>query len=190
MATLHRSLRPLHWNNGASHTVELFLDFVCPFSKKQFLTVHDLLLAGESRADFVLRLQVQPWHPSSTLLHETAVAVANLEDDSRKFWSVARKLFEASEDYYDSSTTDQTRNDIYRRLAKLIDVDGVLDQLLITGDVGNGGNKVTDVLKLSIKYGRQLGIHVSPSVVVDGALANNVSSSWTAGQWDNFLAKL
>ena len=51
----------------------------------------------------------------------------------------------------------------------------------------NVGNAVTNTLKWYIKYTRQNGIHVSPSVVFDGITDNSVSSSWTLDQWKEYL---
>lgn len=220
MATLHPKLAPLHWRaaGGArpKHTVELFLDFVCPFSRRLFLALYDGVLSKDDEGawresvEFVFRPQVQPWHPASTLVHEAAVAVAvQLSDSdadeaerSRRWWRFARELFAQSDKYYDSHTIDETRAQSYRRLAQLADhvspgtEADILDQLHIdpakTPDAegDNGGNKVTNIVKLPVKYGRLVGIHVSPTVLTDGAVANAVSSGWSAQQWQEYLDKL
>lgn len=83
--------------SGASaptlHTLELYLDYVCPYSAKMFKTVHTsvLPLIREKYADKVqllFRQQIQPWHPSSTLVHEAAVAVLKLQPG--KFWDFSK----------------------------------------------------------------------------------------------------
>ncbi|KAL5487984.1 hypothetical protein ACEPAI_6092 [Sanghuangporus weigelae] len=51
----------------------------------------------------------------------------------------------------------------------------------------NGGIAVTDELKYNIKFGRQNGIHVSPTVLWDGLVANEISSSWTEQDWNDFF---
>ena len=38
------------------------------------------------------------------------------------------------------------------------------------------------------KFSRQNGIHVSPSVMWDGLIANEVSSGWEQQDWVNFFA--
>jgi protein-disulfide isomerase len=40
----------------------------------------------------IFRQQVQPWHPTSTLLHEAALAVERV--DKSRFWDFSDVLFE------------------------------------------------------------------------------------------------
>lgn len=40
-----------------------------------------------------------------------------------------------------------------------------------------------------VKFSRQNGVHVSPSVLWDGILANEVSSSWGEEEWMQFFAQ-
>ena len=39
----------------------------------------------------------------------------------------------------------------------------------------------------SVKFSRQNGIHVSPTVLWDGLIANEISSSWGEKEWNQFL---
>lgn len=39
-----------------------------------------------------------------------------------------------------------------------------------------------------VKFSRQNSIHVSPTVLWDGLVANEVSSSWGEKEWNEFLA--
>lgn len=59
------------------------------FSKKLFSTVYTSVKPlveqkYKSKVQIVFRQQVQPWHPSSTLVHEAGVAV--LQTNPEKFW--------------------------------------------------------------------------------------------------------
>ena len=38
-----------------------------------------------------------------------------------------------------------------------------------------------------VKFSRQNGIHVSPTVMWDGLIANEVSSGWEQQDWVNFF---
>jgi hypothetical protein len=40
-----------------------------------------------------------------------------------------------------------------------------------------------------IEMARLVGIHVSPTVVFNGVVANEISSSWTSEQWSEWLKK-
>jgi protein-disulfide isomerase len=57
--------------------VELFLDLVCPFSRKMFKTVHSEVIPSlkDDSISFVLQQVPQPWHPQGTYVHEAALAV-------------------------------------------------------------------------------------------------------------------
>ena len=154
---------------GAVHTLELYLDYVCPFSKKLFNTVYTSVFPliekkYASKVQIIFRQQVQPWHPSSTLVHEAGVAV--LKEDSAKFWQFSAALFEKQSDYFDVRVVNETRNATYKRLAELAASVG-LDESRIYGlleipdkpaDDGslNVGNKVTNDLKLLIKVRAEL----------------------------------
>lgn len=128
-----------------------------------FKTLHDSILPSLPTRYPLLRVifrqQIQPWHPSSTLCHESATAVLRLASD--KFWPYSAALFKAQEEFYDVSVVKETRNETYSRLAKVaasvgVEEGKVLDLLKIpekTGEDGslNVGNRVTDDVKLMVK---------------------------------------
>lgn len=146
------------------------------------------------KVEIIFRQQVQPWHPSSTLVHEAGVAV--LKAQPEKFWDFSQALFDKQNDYFDVNVVNETRNTTYKRLAKLaasVGLDegkiyGLLEVSDKPGEDGslNIGNKVTDDLKQLVKVrlcyargvvrkfdvltrfsqaARLVGIHVSPTVL-------------------------
>ncbi|KAL3958405.1 hypothetical protein ACCO45_006567 [Purpureocillium lilacinum] len=145
----------------------------------------------------VFRQQVQPWHPSSTLLHESALAVLRL--DPAKFWEYSAALFDAQKDFFDVNVVNEPRNQTYRRLAKLAAQSVGLDEAKVyallevpdrpaqDGSL-NVGNQVTNDLKLLTKMNRLVGVHVTPTVVFDGVV-HDTSSSWSVDQWKEWLDK-
>lgn len=146
----------------------------------------------------IFRQQIQPWHPSSTLVHEAALGVQQL--DATKFWQFSEALFNDQKAYFDVNVVNEPRNATYKRLAKLgastagVDEAALYDLLAIpdkAADDGslNSGNKVTNDLKLCIKMARLVGVHVSPTVIFDGVVNNDISSGWTAEQWVEWLGK-
>ncbi|KAI1404889.1 thioredoxin-like protein [Hypoxylon fuscum] len=188
----------------AVHTLELFLDYVCPFSAKQFNTIYHTVVPliksnpkWANSLQIIFRQQIQPWHPSSTLVHEAGVAVLLAAPD--KYWAFSDALFKNQLQYFDEAVVNEPRNETYKRLAKLAATVGVdegkfYDLLAISDKVpegghSNNGNKVTNDLKLQIRYGRLVGVHVSPTVIFDGVVANDISSSWTKEQWEEWLKK-
>lgn len=186
-----------------THTLELYVDYCCPFSAKMYRTLTGAVFplvranpAWASSLSVVFRQQVQPWHPSSTLLHEAALAVLRLAPD--RFWAFSGALFDEQKAFFDVSVVNETRNQTYRRLAKVaakVGVDeGKVYQLLEVGDKPaqdgslNIGNGVTNDLKVVTKMNRLIGVHVTPTVVFDGVV-QDTSSGWTADQWKEWLAK-
>ena len=187
------------------HTLEVFLDYACPFSAKIFKTLTEQIApvikanpAWAGSVEFVFRQQIQPWHPTSTLQHEAAVAVLQLAPD--KFWAYSAALFREQKSYFDVNVVHETRNDTYARLAKLaasevgVDEQAVLDRLLVPDKPAadgslNVGNATTADVKLFTKIARLLGVHVTPTVIFDGVVQNDVSSGWTVEQWQEWLGK-
>ena len=108
----------------------------------------------------IFRKQIQPWHPSSTLVHEAVAAVLLLAPD--KFWVFSAELFAQQRDFFDVYVVKETRNETYWRLAKIAGAVGVDEGevygLLEVGDKevdgsANIGNQVTDDVKLMVKVG-------------------------------------
>ncbi|PSR73409.1 hypothetical protein PHLCEN_2v10701 [Hermanssonia centrifuga] len=211
---LQPSLAPLviMGDRNAPHTLDVFLDYVCPFSKKLATTLDQVvkpLLAegGEyaGKAKVIFRNHPQPWHASSTFVHEASLALVRIAP--LKFWAFSLALFDHQDDYFDQPTSKLTPDAIRNKLADLAvnalvigkdDRQGFLD-LLTPSSTPNGGVAVTDDLKytmtspvlipyIPVKFGRQNGIHVSPTVLLDGLVANEISSSWDEGKWKDFFA--
>ncbi|SJL02485.1 uncharacterized protein ARMOST_05813 [Armillaria ostoyae] len=184
---LQPSLRPLiiAGRPDAPHTLDIFLDYVCPFSAKLALTIDAVLkpLFGpggkyDGKVKAIFRPQVQPWHGSSTFTHEAGLA-----------------LFKHQGEYFDIPTSTLTPLQIREKLARLADeviqsksVTDEFKDLLSLKSSPNGGVAVTDDLKYTIKFSRQNSIHVSPTVLWDGLVASEISSSWGEKEWTQFLA--
>jgi protein-disulfide isomerase len=146
----------------------------------------------------LFRQQVQPWHPSSTLTHEAGLAVQRLAP--AKFWDFSDALFRAQTDYFDVPVVREARNDTYRRLARLaaqstgLEEDRVYGMLAVPDKPGPGGdlnvgNEVTNDMKVLVKMARLVGVHVTPSIILDGVVNPDFSSSWTPEQWLEYLEK-
>ncbi|CAG8743246.1 22447_t:CDS:2 [Dentiscutata erythropus] len=186
----------------APHVLEIYLDYVCPFSAKIFLRLrNDVFPFIEKeypeKIQFLFRQQVQPWHPSSSVVHEAALAVERI--DKTKFLDFSAKLFEVQREYFDESVQTLTRAQVNNSLAKYVNLLGIQSDQFTSlinipatsnfSEARNSGNNVTNDLKWHIKLGRQNGIHVSPTVLFDGIIDDSVSSGWTFEQWKEWLAK-
>ncbi|KAL2826032.1 hypothetical protein BJY01DRAFT_151069 [Aspergillus pseudoustus] len=188
--------------HGQQHTLELYLDYVCPFSARLFKTFYSSArpLIDEKYHPIlrvIFRQHIQPWHPSSTLTHEAGAAVLKIASD--KFWEFSAALFEHQQEFFDVNVVNETRNQTYERLARIGESVGVnkgeLLTLLTVADKPdaegqlNTGNKVTSDIKLMVRAGRVVGVHVSPTVFFNGVEESGISSSFAATQWEQWLAK-
>jgi hypothetical protein len=136
-------------------------------------------------------------HPSSTLVHEAGFAVLKLKPDA--FYPFSEKLFAQQAEFFDVNVVNETRNATYKRLAKIAGSVGVNEDefynLLHISDKPsadgslNTGNGVTNDVKVQVKANRLVGVHVTPTVVFDGVVNNDISSSWTKEQWEEWLEK-
>jgi len=186
----------------ALHTLEFYLDYVCPFSQKMFLTLYSSVFPKmnskyTNKVQFIFRQQIQPWHPSSTLTHEAGAAVLKLSPD--KFWDFSETLFKRQTEFFDVNVVNETRNATYKRLAEIGKMSGVNEEkmyaLLEVGDqpgkdgAMNIGNGVTDDIKLMVKTNRQVGVHVTPTVLFNGVVENGISSSSGLKEWEEWLEK-
>ncbi|KAH6914728.1 hypothetical protein BKA70DRAFT_1094571 [Coprinopsis sp. MPI-PUGE-AT-0042] len=197
---LQPSLRPLivAGDPNAPHTLDIFLDYVCPFSAKMVKAIDTILkplfeqggqYAGKVKVIF--RPQVQPWHATSTLTHESGLAVLRASPDN--FWAYSLLLFKNQEEYFDIPASNLSPVQIRDKLATLASevipanaVDEVRELLKLKG-TPNGGVAVSDDLKYTIKFSRQNSIHVSPTVLLDGLVAGEISSGWGESDWKKFL---
>ncbi|KAK4983360.1 hypothetical protein LTR66_008855 [Elasticomyces elasticus] len=149
------------------------------------------------KVQIIFRQQIQPWHPSSTLVHEAGAAVLKTSPD--KFWEFSSALFDKQTDFFDINVVNEGRNSTYKRLAKLagstgVDESKVLKLLEIPDKPGNDGsmnvgNGVTDDIKQMVKANRLVGVHVTPTVLFNGIVENSISSSFTKEQWEEWLGK-
>ena len=111
------------------------------------------------KVQIIFRQQIQPWHPSSTLVHEAGAAV--LQTNPNKFWDFSKALFDRQSDYFDVNVVNESRNKTYERLSNLaggvgLDEKKIYSLLEISDKPAsdgslNSGNRVTDDVKLMVK---------------------------------------
>eukprot|EP00927_Polykrikos_kofoidii_P056942 TRINITY_DN51040_c0_g1_i1.p1 TRINITY_DN51040_c0_g1~~TRINITY_DN51040_c0_g1_i1.p1 ORF type:complete len:207 (+),score=38.54 TRINITY_DN51040_c0_g1_i1:108-728(+) len=175
--------------------VELFLDLICPFSSKMWKAVREVAPKVGDKVQFVMQQVPQPWHPQGTFVHEAAVAVKEIDPAMyAEFVDAVYGAFDAGK-FKDDDTLNKSRGQIYEELVALangVGVDGqaVAAKLAIRPGSGNAGNEITQHIKWAVKYHRCRGVHVTPTVHVNGLEAGVVSSSWTSEQWLAFLEPL
>ena len=177
--------------------VELFLDLICPFSSKMWKAVHDGKVPGTTGDNvcFIINQVPQPWHGQGCFVHEAALAVK--EADPALYPAYVTAVFNAYDagKFKDDTTWEMSRSAIYSDLLDIaasvgIDRAKVASLLAMKPGGGNSGNSVTQAMKWVVKYQRCRGVHVTPTVHVNGLEAGVVSSGWTSEQWLKFLEPL
>lgn len=189
--------------SNAAATVEFGIDYLCPFSAKLVIGVQHHLLPlifgssapWEGKVRIVLRPYPQPWHASSTLVNEAAIAAAKIsrisepeviqDPKTNAFWIFSQSLMAKQDAYFDGPSRNRNPDQLRADLANLaVAVLGeapkkskstpivslpsgqplgqTVRNLLKVGE-GNEGSKVVPDLKYCVKYGRQNGIHVTPT---------------------------
>jgi hypothetical protein len=136
------------------------------FSAKLFNTLYATTLPHittnhPTAIEIIFRPQIQPWHPSSTLTHEAAAAVLKLSPN--KFWEFSAELFKRQTEFFDVSVVNETRNQTYKRLAK------------VAGGVGVDEEKVWELLRISEKPAEDGGLNGGNGVTGDIKLWTRVS---------------
>lgn len=178
---------------GSPHVINLYLDYNCPFSARMFLKFKSAVIPEMEKKypgkfQFVFMNVIQPWHPNSIYMHEFSLSVAKLirENDkggSELFWSVSESLFKNIKKFYDNANSDVGRNEVYEQLYDVVSQDveipfskqDILDNIVIK-QVGtdneelldNSGNALAVDVKYFTRYQRTVGVHVTPTVSVDG----------------------
>ena len=173
--------------------VDLFHDVCCPYSKKMFDTVFRSLIPALEKENLIGGIQFlwqsvpQPWHAQSCCMHDAIMAASIL--DVEKTPTYILNIFAKQTDFFDDQAKNLSRVQIYEKLAAIGGESGYdissLSALLSLEDVkGNEGlGNVTQYLKWAVKYHRVRGVHVTPTVFINGIEAPDVSSGWCDTEW-------
>lgn len=164
------------------NTLELYLDYACPFCLKIFSRwTEGGLFKDEFLSEHSLQIRFnnvpQPWHLASIPVHNVSLAVARYQPDS--FWDYSLQLFKDSKEKWDDNFNGQTPAQFNETLAKHahehtgIDYDVVLNYL---SDKDEGKHRIPD-LKYFVRYHRTVGAHVTPTVAINGIIISSIESS-------------
>ena len=172
--------------------LETFFDFHCPFSKKMFNNLVPFLRDHGDIAKHVehrIILHVQPWHSQATQMTMVALAAQLIEPDHDKLFRLMELIYEHQDEFSDQDCYELTIHQLYEKLFAIAK-DAGIDEAALRAQLAPGKREdVVAKLKQSVKYARQNSIHVSPTVMLNGIVDNNISSSFMTEQWTEFLNK-
>eukprot|EP00611_Tribonema_gayanum_P007330 TRINITY_DN1668_c0_g1_i2.p1 TRINITY_DN1668_c0_g1~~TRINITY_DN1668_c0_g1_i2.p1 ORF type:complete len:202 (-),score=57.41 TRINITY_DN1668_c0_g1_i2:513-1118(-) len=174
--------------------VDFFFDLACPFAGRMYMTLQKVLPLYEGKGVLWKMYHVpQPWHPQSTLMHEAALAVNTVKPEA--FFEFCHAVWtQREEKFIDDVTVDKTRNQIYDLLAEIAAGVGVekesVRQKLELKALGNMGTHMTQGIKFATQYHRKRGVHVTPTIFMNGIENGAISSSATVDEWKETLDAL
>ncbi|GMM38665.1 hypothetical protein DASC09_060040 [Saccharomycopsis crataegensis] len=181
------------------NSVDIFVDFVCPFSRKLFVKFDNELIPLISEKypnqfKFIIRPVVQPWHAfGSSVTSEALLAINKLAPTES--WNFTKALMEHQRDYFDTAIINNTRNELYQKISKFaveqldltkkynVTEEDVYKALYIRektpeeNEYENINNEITNDLKYFVRFHRALSVHVTPTISVNGVIAPSIESS-------------
>lgn len=161
-----------------------FLEPTCPHSARAFEKLPALLEAvGTDRLTIVVILQSQPWHLFSGVVCRAILAATLLPDGEAMAWRVMEAVYAHREEFV---ATDHSRGpnmaaspkDILERISESAGI--AVDDVFLRPEA-------LALLKRHTRFARQNGIHVSPTVMVDGLVDEAISSRDDIANWSNKL---
>ena len=170
---------PLVWGHGP-RVFEVFLEPTCPYSVRAFGKLDALLAqAGEDRLTVRIVLQSQPWHMYSGVIVRCILAASTLPEGKAAAKAVMAAVAEHREEFEferhaHGPNMDVTPAQIIARIERYSGVQ-VAEAF--------GIPDLDREIKWHCKYARQNGIHVSPTFMIDGLVAADVSSGDSVEAW-------
>jgi hypothetical protein len=173
-----RPVPPLVFGHGPTE-LEAFLEPTCPFSKRAYIKFPALLeAAGPDRLTIRIRFLSQPWHLFSGVITRAilaASAAGGAEAGFRAMKGIYGNIpaFEF-DDHCRGASMNRTPADILRAISDL------------------AGQNLTDAfcwktvdraLRWNVRYGRQMGVHSSPSFAIDRMVEPQMSSGQSVDEW-------
>ena len=170
---------PLVWGHGKK-VLEVFLEPTCPFSGRAFAKFDELMQqAGEDRLTLKIRLQSQPWHMFSPLVTRAIIAASSLPAGKEAAKVVMTAVFKNREDFIlenhaSGPNLEQSPRSLLSKIEALsgIELTDAFEQ-----------QELQLAVKWHARYARQNGIHVTPTFMVDGLVANDMGSGDEVSAW-------
>lgn len=173
----------LDWGHGP-RMLDVFLEPTCPYSARAFAKFRALLDGvGEDRMTLRLRMQSQPWHLFSGVMVRAILAASATPGGKDAAWRVMHEIFTHRDAFECDNHSGGPNLDVSpsEMLARLEGMTGIpLGEAFAL-------ETVTTAMKRHARFARQNGIHVSPTFMIDGLIADGVSSGDPVEKWRGAL---
>jgi predicted DsbA family dithiol-disulfide isomerase len=182
-AKVSRKPDSLVWGKGP-RILEIFFEPTCPFSAKTFKKLDALLaLATEDSLTIKIRFLSQPWHLFSAVVVRSILAASTMaggRETAKKVMAAVvdhREEFEFV-DHCKGPNLEHTPVDLIRLMSKYsgVDLEPVFQEESLTNEI-----------KWHAKYARQNGILATPTFMIDGIVAPEMSSGQDVEKWVEIL---
>ncbi|CEM24266.1 unnamed protein product [Vitrella brassicaformis CCMP3155] len=169
--------------HGCIH-IECFLDMMCPFSEKFWKSwISEIWPEVKGSVKITVYHYCQPWHFQSSMANMAAISVKQVSPD--KYFEFLTNLFNKRAELTDQFVADMSYADFLKDITPIATSLGVPEDrfhpkmTLASADHSD----VMQEIKFHTKYGRQNGIHVTPSFMVNGIVDSSISSAWKMEEW-------
>jgi hypothetical protein len=178
------AVAPIELGRGPTE-LEIFLEPTCPFSKRAFDKLPQLLSAvGQDRLTVKIRFVSQPWHLFSGIVTRSILAASATPGGTEAALKAMAAVFEHREDFeFENHSSGpnmhRTPSDIIADISRLTGIELAHAFRL---------KSVDTALRWHTKYTRQNGIHVSPTFMIDGLVEPAMSSGQSVEEWAKLLS--
>eukprot|EP00455_Lapot_gusevi_P028422 TRINITY_DN3032_c0_g1_i1.p1 TRINITY_DN3032_c0_g1~~TRINITY_DN3032_c0_g1_i1.p1 ORF type:complete len:188 (-),score=66.00 TRINITY_DN3032_c0_g1_i1:184-747(-) len=169
-------------NPNAAASIDYFVDVLCPFSRKGFLKLPEILAHYGDRIHIRLHMVPQPWHPQGGYAARSVLAAGEISDEMA--WKMTAKVYENLESWSDEKTDNMTAIQLYDRCGDYAAELG-LDKAAFIESMRSAN--VTQQVKFACRFHRQNAIHMTPSILVNGIPVYEFGSAWNLEQFQQLL---
>ncbi|GFZ48882.1 hypothetical protein JCM24511_06631 [Saitozyma sp. JCM 24511] len=188
--------------------VELYLNLICPASKKALRSVSNALvpevLPGgkyHGKVRLVFRPSPYVWHPQGCYVAEHLLGFGRAfcsgpTFNSRLWFNCLREFMERQREFFDHKVQDESPNSVKERLSiiagEVLEKAGVMTKedgakiMRGTMPLNNfryGGTPLIMDTKYYSRLTRQNGVWSTPTVAVNGVKDYDATSQWTEEKW-------
>ncbi|XBW38361.1 hypothetical protein QEN19_003948 [Hanseniaspora menglaensis] len=167
--------------NASLNTLEMYLDYACPFCLKIFERwteggLFDEKFLSENNLQIRFNNVPQPWHLRSIPIHNVGLAVGRYKPDA--FWKYSLQLFKDAKETWNDNLNGNTPDEFNKILVEHAHKHTGVDKTLIEDYLGekNSGTRMADI-KYFVRYHRTTGAHVTPSIAINGIFVSSIESS-------------
>ncbi|MBE9043934.1 thioredoxin domain-containing protein [Pleurocapsales cyanobacterium LEGE 10410] len=182
--------RPSGYRLGKANApviVEMFFDIECPFSKKGWQTMLQVIQAYSQQVYFILQPMTLGNHRQSWDGTKAAIAVA--ENDPKKFIDFVSYVFEHQSEFANEAFKDKTQTDWHNLLADYaLDATEWSDRAKFLELLNS--KEIYNQARIPARFSIVRGVWSTPTFFINGAAATKLSSSSSLSDWQNAIDSL